>query len=103
MTGTIGQPEAGGGTGGGVWTGQSGFWTDGLFPVMALPVLSFTVTSAAQGVISWTSGASGYQLQYSTTLTAGGWQNYGAVIAGEGSLPWPMTGYPKAFFRLKRE
>ena len=99
VTGTIGQPEPrAGSAGGGGFSLTGGYWA-AVIPTTGGPLLVIT-QAGPNAILSWGSDAIGYQLQYSTDLSA--WTDYGNTITGTSSAEWSFRNGPRYFFRLKK-
>ncbi len=102
VSGTIGQPDAGGPMTGGNYSLTGGFWSlIAVVQTAGAPTLTIT-RSGNSVIISWPSSAIGWTLQQCSNL-AGGWSACGLSVSDNGtnknvSIPSP-TG--KLFFRLK--
>jgi len=98
VSGTIGQPDAGGAMTGGGFSVTGGFWS--LFSVQTpgAPLLSITLSNN-QAIVSWPLSATGFTLQTNSSLAAGTWSNYvGAVVNNSVTNSSPKG---PLFFRLK--
>ena len=75
VSGTIGQPDAGGPMTGGNYSMTGGFWA--LIAAVQTPgAPTLTITySGNQAVISWPASVTGFTLQTNTTLASGTWRN----------------------------
>jgi hypothetical protein len=98
VTGTIGQPEAGGPMTGGNFTLTGGFW--------ALPLLVQTpgaptlhLTNAAPGfaTIWWTPPTPGFTLQFTDSFSPTNWVNAPSGTNNPAGVP---TTLPARFYRL---
>lgn len=76
LSGTIGQPDAGGPMTGGNYSLVGGFWALP-FAVQSAntPLLSIAPIGSAQARISWTPDTPGFVLQETTNLSTGPWIN----------------------------
>ena len=100
VSGTIGQPDAGGPMTGGGYSVTGGFWA--LYAVQTPGAPTLTITYAAnQAVVSWPLSVTGWTLQTNSNLaTPANWGNYlGPVVNNSATITGP-TG--KVFFRLKQ-
>ena len=73
VSGTVGQPDAGGAVMGGSYSVTGGFWS--LFSVQTpgAPLLKIFRTATNTAVVSWSSSSLGWNLQQSTNLSATNW------------------------------
>jgi hypothetical protein len=98
ITGTIGQPDAVT-TAGGSFNLAGGFWSIQLIQTEGAPWLSIAPAGGNQIVISWPSGASGWVLQETSSLT-NAWVN--SASGSTNSVILPMVEAVR-FYRLHRE
>jgi hypothetical protein len=104
VSGTIGQPDAGGAMTGGSFSLTGGFWA--LYAVQTPGAPSLTITrSGNSAIVSWPATASAFTLQTNSTITPSGWAGYGGVtITNAGTISITIT--PPAgnlFFRLRSQ
>jgi hypothetical protein len=103
VSGTIGQPDAGGAMAGGIYTLNGGFWAlISVVQTAGLPPL--TITHAGnQVIISWPDTGS-YTLLQNTTLTGGSWtaSGYGVTTANGTNSITLTSATGNLFFRLKQ-
>jgi uncharacterized membrane protein len=97
VSGTIGQPDAGGAMTGGNYSLTGGFWSLFAVQMPGAPLLTIT-HSGNQAIISWNSSAMGWTLQTNNNLTTGTWGNYTGAIVNNSVTNSPPTG--NLFFRL---
>src|SRR6476661_1860656 len=73
VSGTIGQPDAGGPMTGGNFTLSGGFWS--LFAVQTpgAPLLRIFLTSTNTAVVAWPAPSTGFVLQQNTNLVTTNW------------------------------
>jgi hypothetical protein len=100
VSGTIGQPDAGGVSSGGQYSVVGGFW--GLLAVVQTPGAPLlTITYAGnQAIVSWPATATGWTLQTNNNLAAPTWGTYLGLVSNNrvtNSLP---SG--NLFFRLQQ-
>ena len=104
VSGTIGQPDAGGAMSGGNYSVTGGFWSL-ISVVQTLGAPALTVTHSGSNVIvSWPSPSTGFQLQQNSNLAAAnGWSTSGLTIADDGTNKSITISSPTGnlFFRLK--
>ena len=89
VSGTVGQPEAGGVITGGNYSLTGGFWS--LFAVQTpgAPTLRIFLTATNTAVVAWPSPSAGYTLQSNTNLGTTNWSavsNAVIVIGGENQV-----------------
>ena len=76
LSGTIGQPDAGGPMTNGVYSQTGGFWA---LPIAIqtpdAPLLTIVPFGSGQARISWTPNTPGFVLQEATNLSTGPWVN----------------------------
>ncbi len=102
VTGTIGQPEAGGAMSGGPYSVTGGFWSlIAVVQTAGLPNLSIA-HSGNSVIVSWPNTASGTLQTNNNLASASGWGAYGGPVnsaSGTNSVTLsPPTG--NLFFRL---
>jgi len=99
VSGTIGQPEAGGALTGGNYSLIGGFGA--LYAVQTPGAPLLTITYAGnQAVVSWPTSATGWTLQTNNNLATGTWGNYTGQIVNNSVTNAPPRG--TLFFRLKQ-
>jgi hypothetical protein len=102
ISGTIGQPDAGGPMIGGNYSLTGGFWA--LFAVQTpgAPLLRIFITTTNTAVVAWPSPSTGFNLQQHTNLLTTNWvsvTNIPALVGSERQvIISPPTG--NRFFRL---
>jgi hypothetical protein len=105
VSGTIGQPDAGGAMNGGNYSVTGGFWSL-ISVVQTLGAPALTVTHAGNNVtVSWPSPSTGFQLQQNSNLAVtNGWATSGFSIADDGTNKSVTITSPTGnlFFRLKQ-
>src|SRR5262245_59699511 len=103
VSGTIGQPDAGGPMTGGNFTLSGGFWT--LFAVQTpgAPILRIFLTTTNTAVVAWPAPSTGFNLQQNLALNTTNWlsvTNEVLTIGGEKRvIISPPSG--NRYFRLK--
>jgi hypothetical protein len=103
VTGTIGQPDAGGAMSGGNYSVTGGFWSL-ISVVQTLGAPTLTVTHAGNNVtVSWPSPSTGFQLQQNSNLATTNWTTSGFSIFDDGTNKSITISSPTGnlFFRLK--
>jgi hypothetical protein len=105
VSGTIGQPDAGGPMTGGNYSLDGGFWS--LIAVVQTPGSPLlTITHSGNSVIiSWASPSTDFVLQQNSNVAnTNGWSAYGGTVSDDGTIKSvtisPLTG--SRFSRLKR-
>jgi hypothetical protein len=100
VSGTIGQPDAGGPMTGGQYSVTGGFWA---LPIAVqtpgTPIL--TIARAAPGFaqISWSPATPGFALQQSDNLTTPNWSDAPSGAANPATVPATL---PSKFYRLHK-
>jgi len=98
VSGTVGQPEAGGAMTGGSYSLTGGFWA--LYAVQTPGAPLLTITCAAnQAIISWSPSATGWTLQTNSNPATTNWVNYGGPVGNNSATNSLSRG--NLFFRLK--
>jgi hypothetical protein len=97
VSGTIGQPDAGGAMVGGQYSLTGGFWS--LYAVQSPGAPLLTITYAGnQAIVSWSPSVTGWTLQTNNNLATGVWGNYAGPVINNSATNSPPTG--NVFFRL---
>jgi hypothetical protein len=102
VTGTIGQPDAGGAMSGGNFSVAGGFWSL-ISVVQTLGSPTLTVTHSGNSVtVSWPSASSGFTLQQNSDLSMANWATSGFTISDDGTNKSITINSPTGnlFFRL---
>lgn len=98
VTGTIGQPDAGGVMTNGQFALQGGFWAlPTAVQVAGAPVLTIAPAPAGHATISWAPATLGFVLQENPGLAAAGWTN--SISGATNPVVVPLTN-PAKFYRL---
>jgi hypothetical protein len=98
VTGTIGQPDAGGPMTNGQYSVTGGFWAlPTAVQVTNAPTLTIVPALAGQATISWTPATPGYVLQETLSLSPTNWIN--SVSGSTNPIGVPAT-LPTKFYRL---
>jgi len=98
VSGTIGQPDAGGPMTNGQFSVTGGFWVlPTAVQTAGAPTLTIAPAAPGQATISWTPPTPGFVLQESFALTPGSWTN--SVSGATNPVVVPATP-PKKFYRL---
>jgi len=99
LSGTIGQPDAGGAMTGGNFSLSGGFWSFiSVVQTPGAPLLTITHIGN-QAIVSWPLSATGFTLQTNNSLATGSWSNYTGAVVNNSVTNSPPTG--TLFFRLK--
>ena len=100
VSGTIGQPDAGGPMSGGQYSVTGGFWS--LIQVVQTPgAPNLIITHIGnQAIVSWDPSATGWTLQTNNNLSTGTWGTYLGSIVNNSATNAPPAG--TVFFRLKQ-
>jgi hypothetical protein len=86
VSGTIGQPDAGGPMTGGNFTLSGGFWTLFAIQTPGAPVLRIFLTTTNTAVVAWPNPSTGFGLQQNLLLNTTNWvavTNSEIVVGGE--------------------
>jgi hypothetical protein len=73
VSGTIGQPDAGGPLTGGNYSLTGGFWSLYVVPTPGAPSLSILITTTNTAMVYWPSPSPGWNLQVNTNLSTTEW------------------------------
>ncbi len=100
VSGTIGQPDAGGPMSGGQYSVTGGFWS--LIQVVQTPGAPTLIIThlGNQAIVSWDPSATGWTLQTNNNLSTSTWGNYLGAIVNNNATNSPPAG--TVFFRLKQ-
>ena len=103
ISGTIGQPDAGGALTGGNYSLTGGYWSLFALQTPGTPLLTIT-SSGNNAVISWPVSATSFTLQTNGTLATANWFNYGGIVNTNAGIYNVIITPPKGnlFFRLKQ-
>jgi hypothetical protein len=103
VSGTIGQPDAGGPMAGGNFSVTGGFWALYAVPTPGAPTLWVKKTTTNTVMVYWLSPATGYNLQVKTDLPAGSWGLPPETVTDNGTLKYIIVNPPtgRRFYRLK--
>ncbi|MEI6676739.1 MAG: hypothetical protein WCO57_16330 [Verrucomicrobiota bacterium] len=102
ISGTIGQPDAGGALTGGNYSVTGGFWS--LISVVqtpGAPLLTIT-RSGANVIVSWPSPATGFSLQHNSNPATTNWTSFSGPVSDDGTTRRVTNSPPTGtkFFRL---
>jgi len=95
VSGTVGQPDAGGPMTGGPFLVSGGFWAFIAVQTPGAPFLSIVAASPGEATISWTPDLPGWVLQESLSLSAPAWTNSPSGATNPVVVPatWSMKYY----------
>ena len=103
VSGTIGQPDAGGPMTGGNYSLTGGFWS--LFAVQTpgAPVLSIKLTPTNTAQVYWPSPSTGFNLQVNTNLATTNWGAPPETVTDNGTIKFIIVNPPAGnrFYRLR--
>jgi hypothetical protein len=97
VSGTIGQPDAGGAMTGGSYSLTGGFWSLYAVQTPGAPLLTI-IYAGNQAVISWPATVTGWTLQTNASLATPAWGNYPGNVVNNSVTISPTRG--NLFFRL---
>jgi len=98
VSGTIGQPDAGGPMTNGRYSVTGGFWAlPQAVQQTGAPTLTIAPAAPGQATISWTPNTPGFVLQESLSLSAANWTNSPSGTMNPTTVP---TGTSIKFYRL---
>src|SRR5438552_2039539 len=102
VSGTIGQPEAGGPMTGGQYSLMGGFWSLlAVVPSPGRPPVTIARTTTNMVVVSWPSPSTGFTLQQNQDLSTTNWTSAGAAT-DNGTIKFIIVNPPAGnrFYRL---
>jgi len=98
VSGTIGQPDAGGPMTNGQYSVAGGFWAlPAAIQVVGAPMLTIVPATPGNAMISWTPNTPGYVLQETLVLSPANWTN---SVSGSANPVIVPTAMPTKFYRL---
>ena len=103
VSGTIGQPEAGGQMGGGNYSLTGGFWALYAVQTAGTPALRIQVTGTNTAMVYWPSPSTGFKPQVNTDLATTNWLAPPETVTDDGTNKYIIV-HPQAgsrFYRLK--
>jgi hypothetical protein len=103
LSGTIGQPDAGGPLTGGNFTLTGGFWSFlSVVQTPGAPALNIALTTTNTALIWWPSPSSGWTLLQNTNLATTNWVAAPETVQDNGSIKFIIVNPPTAqrFYRL---
>lgn len=103
VSGTIGQPDAGGPMTGGNFSLTGGFWALYALQGPGAPVLTIKLTTTNTVMVYWLSPSTGYNLQVNTDLATANWVPPGESVTDNGTIKYIVVNPPsgRRFYRLK--
>ena len=100
VSGTIGQPDAGGPLTNGQYSVTGGFWA---LPIavqtVGAPLLTIVPAAPGQATLSWTPATPGFVLQETPGLAPSNWVNSASGATNPVNVP---AAVPSKFYRLRR-
>ena len=100
VSGTLGQPDAGGPLTGGAFAVTGGFWALPIgVPTPGRPTLHIVPAALGFARISWSPATPGFVLQMSDKLTAPSWSDAPSGAANPATVPATL---PSKFYRLRK-
>ena len=100
VSGTIGQPDAGGPLTNGQYSVTGGFWALPIgVPMLGAPTLQIVPAALGFATISWSPATPGFVLQMSDNLTAPSWSDAPSGAANPATVPATL---PSKFYRLRK-
>jgi hypothetical protein len=98
VSGTIGQPDAGGPMTNGPYSLTGGFWVlPQAVQTPGAPVLTITPATPGFATVSWSPATPGFVLQETWSLTPGTWTNAPSGTSNPATVPATL---PARFYRL---
>lgn len=98
VSGTIGQPDAGGPMTNGQYSVTGGFWAlPSAIQVIGAPTLTIVAAGPGQATVSWTPSTPGYILQETWVLSPANWTN--SISGAANPIVVPAV-VPTKFYRL---
>ena len=103
VSGTIGQPDAGGPMTGGNFSLTGGFWALYAVQTPGAPVLNIKLTTTNTAQVYWPSPSTGYNLQVNTNLVTTNWVTPAETVQDNGTIKFILVNPPAGnrFYRLK--
>ena len=100
VSGTIGQPDAGGPMTGGTYSVTGGFWAlPGVIQTLGAPTLRIVPAAPALATLSWTPATPGFVLQQTDNLTTPNWSDSPSGAANPVTVSAKL---PTKFYRLRK-
>ena len=104
VSGTIGQPDAGGPMTGGNYSLVGGFWSLYAVQTPGAPVLSIKLSTTNTALLYWPSPSTGWNLQVNTNLVTTNWVTPAESVQDNGTIKYIIVNPPsgKRFYRLNK-
>ena len=104
VSGTIGQPDAGGAMIGGNFSLTGGFWSLLAGQTPGAPLLTITLSSTNTALVSWPSPSTGFALQQNTNLSTPNWMTPSEPVTDNGTNKFIVVSPPagRRFYRLSK-
>lgn len=105
VSGTIGQPDAGGLMSGGNYSLTGGFWSLlSVVPTPGAPTLTITRTDTNTALVAWLSPSTGWNLQQNASLNTTNWVAPGESVQDNGTNKFIVINPPvgNRFYRLHK-
>ena len=100
VSGTIGQPDAGGPLTNGQYSVTGGFWALPIgVPTLGAPTLQILRGAPGLATISWSPATPGFVLQMSDNLATPNWSDAPGGAANPATVPATL---PSKFYRLRK-
>ena len=100
VSGTIGQPDAGGPLTNGQYSVTGGFWVlPSAVQTVGAPLLTIAPAAPGQATLSWTPATPGFVLQETLSLAPSNWVNSASGAANPVTVPATV---PSKFYRLRQ-
>lgn len=103
LTGTIGQPDAGGPLTGANYFLTGGFWALSALQTPGAPFLSIKLTTTNTAMVFWPSPSSGFNPQVITNLASAAWVAPAETVQDNGTIKYIIVNPPVGtrFYRLR--
>jgi len=104
VSGTIGQPDAGGPMTNGPYSLTGGFWALYAVQTPGGPLLTITLTSPNTAMVWWPSPSTGFTLQQNTNLNTTNWVTSSESVTDDGTNKFIVVNPPsgRRFYRLSK-
>ena len=102
VSGTIGQPDAGGPMTGGNFSLVGGFWSFFAVQTPGAPLLRIALTTTNSALVSWAFPSTGFSLQQNASLTTTNWIAPPQSVTNNGTINFIIVNPPSGnrFYRL---
>jgi hypothetical protein len=103
VSGTIGQPDAGGPMTGANYSLVGGFWSLYALQTPGAPLLSILLTATNTAMVYWPSPSTGFELLQNTNVTTTNWVTPPQAVTDNGTIKYIIVAPPAAnrFYRLR--